>query len=383
MTAHSSAEKRGKEIVVLGAGVIGLSTAIVIQEKPGNEYRVSILAEHYPTDPKGIRYTSHWAGAIHHVNLGNASTRLQEIDYETFKAMWDLSAPGGKANGCFLRIQQTELYTDEVVLPDLFKHMPKFRELDLSELPPGVKRGVTHETVTIDVPAYLNYLLSRFLSSGGRIVHGYAQHLSQVLEGGADAFLPSPPSSTFITDIRPKGPDAVIVCTGLGSRTLGGVEDKDVYPVRGQTVILDAPWVRFGKMLSGGKDWGYVIPRRSGHVVVGGTEGPNDWYPLPRPETTRDILERGLKLCPELAPPEIRALREPTVDDLTPLVVELGCGLRPKRTGGLRLEAEKRTTLGGKEIPVIYNYGHGGTGYISSIGSANIVLQLLDEMLDG
>jgi hypothetical protein len=61
--------------------------------------------------------------------------------------------------------------------------------------------------------------------------------------------------------------DAVVVCTGLGSRMLGGVEDKDVYPIRGQTVLLRAPWVRFGRTM-GSKDgyWPYIIPRRSGDV---------------------------------------------------------------------------------------------------------------------
>jgi len=40
-------------------GVIGLTTALRIQEKCG--YTVSIVAEIFPTDPKSIKYTSHWA----------------------------------------------------------------------------------------------------------------------------------------------------------------------------------------------------------------------------------------------------------------------------------------------------------------------------------
>ncbi|KIY48480.1 hypothetical protein FISHEDRAFT_58973 [Fistulina hepatica ATCC 64428] len=50
-----------KNIVVLGAGVVGLTTAVRIQEKGG--YNVTILAEILPSDPKSIRYTSQWAGA--------------------------------------------------------------------------------------------------------------------------------------------------------------------------------------------------------------------------------------------------------------------------------------------------------------------------------
>lgn len=35
-----------------------------------------------------------------------------EIDEETFKIMWELSAPGGEAEGCFLRLQQKDYFYD-------------------------------------------------------------------------------------------------------------------------------------------------------------------------------------------------------------------------------------------------------------------------------
>lgn len=66
--------------------------------------------------------------------------------------------------------------------------------------------------------------------------------------------------------------DALIVCTGLSTRFTGGVEDMSVYPIRGQTVRLRAPWVRSGITESGLKDdkgeevVTYIIPRRSGDV---------------------------------------------------------------------------------------------------------------------
>lgn len=80
-------------------------------------------------------------------------------------------------------------------------------------------------------------------------------------------------------------------------------------------------------------------------------------YPLPRPETTADILTRGFSLCPELAPPEIRAQRAPTVDDLLPLIAQVGVGLRPMREGGIRLEFELMESTSKGKIPVVYNYG--------------------------
>jgi hypothetical protein len=40
-------------------GVIGLTTALKIQEQ--GDYKVTIVAETLPSDPKSVLYTSHWA----------------------------------------------------------------------------------------------------------------------------------------------------------------------------------------------------------------------------------------------------------------------------------------------------------------------------------
>ncbi|KAI0071590.1 D-amino-acid oxidase [Panus rudis PR-1116 ss-1] len=358
-----------KHVVVIGAGVVGLTTAVKILEKGG--YDVTIIAETFPTDPKTIRYTSLWAGA-HHVSHAEGDSKQEKIDSDTFDVMWKLSEPGGEAEGCFLRIPQTDYYYDG--RDTHLNWMPDFQRLPEDSLIPNAKIGVSFTTLTIDTPVYLNYLLSRFLSKGGRIVKASIQHISQIAEGGANVFSQSLARKTSV--------DALVVCPGLGARTLGGVEDKDVYPVRGQVVLLRAPWVRFGRTSSHLAQglWTYIIPRRCGDVIVGGTKAENDWYPVARPETTLDILKRGLELCPELAPPEIRAQRQPTVDDLLPIVLEEGCGFRPARKGGIRLDVDWIEGAKGK-IPVVFNYGHAGAGYQSSWGSANIAIELLEKSL--
>lgn len=100
--------------------------------------------------------------------------------------------------------------------------------------------------------------MSRFLTGGGSVVRGTVQHLSQLVEREAGILAGGKLLSA---------PAAVVVCVGLGARTLGGVEDKDVYPIRGQTVLLKAPWIRFGRTISSRDGlWTYIIPRRSGEV---------------------------------------------------------------------------------------------------------------------
>jgi D-amino-acid oxidase len=82
-------------------------------------------------------------------------------------------------------------------------------------------------------------------------------------------------------------------------------------------------------------------------------------YPKTRPETTADLLKRGLELCPELVPPEVRASKESVdVEDLHPIIIEEACGLRPMRKGGPRITlAPPVTSPKGKKITVVYNYG--------------------------
>ncbi|KAF5390090.1 hypothetical protein D9757_003868 [Collybiopsis confluens] len=289
-----------KEVVVLGAGVIGLTTAIMIQEEKGSEYHVTIVAETFPTDPRTFKYTSFWAGASC-ICTGTDDVNLQRMERETFDTVWKMSEPGsGVAEGCLLRCRNFEYLTERTRITENDEHpcsfMPDFRQLQEGELVPGAVQGFTFTTVTFDIPRYLPYLLSRFLAAGGAIVRGAVGHIQPLLEGGAGLF---PDSSSRLSP-----PDAVILCVGIGARFLGGIEDKDMYPVRGQTVLLNAPWVKEMPILVDieGDIFPYIIPRKGGHVIVGGTFHRDDWYPRPRPEITEHILAKALKLWPELAP---------------------------------------------------------------------------------
>ncbi|CAG8593871.1 15875_t:CDS:2, partial [Racocetra fulgida] len=76
-----------KKVNVIGAGVIGITTALILQR---NGYQVQILAEHWPGD-SDINYTSPWAGAAWKPNfyLNNAKNvdKFERISFETFWAL--------------------------------------------------------------------------------------------------------------------------------------------------------------------------------------------------------------------------------------------------------------------------------------------------------
>lgn len=195
---------------------------------------------------------------------------LPELDRETFDVMWEMSKPESETEGLFLRIDQKDYHEVEPDQDIPVKWMPNvcfprlsyFRigtsltvvvQFQLLRTDLAERTGVlmtSFTTVSIDTPVYLPYLLSRFLARGGNLVRSSLQHISQVLEGA----------------LTPFKPDALVTCVGIGARFLGGIEDKDIYPIRGQTVLIRAPWMKFGRTINGKDEVTYIIPRRSGDV---------------------------------------------------------------------------------------------------------------------
>ncbi|BGP13922.1 hypothetical protein JCM10213_002566 [Rhodosporidiobolus nylandii] len=354
-----------EHILVVGAGVAGLSTGIRLLEAG---YKVDIVARDLPNDPKSIAFTSPWAGAHHVSSATGDDMRLHHFDARTFKVMSELikENPDGP-----LKFAPQLEYREEARVEDeqgdlsqlslISRYHPAFRWLSPSELPPGIKHGATFTAILIDPSTYLPYLVSRFTALGGRLQR-------------------SPPLSSLSSalSVHPslRGAKLVVNCTGLGA--LGLVGDETVFPTRGQLVIVRAPWVTTGMTRIGAKGSGvydYIIPRMNGLVVLGGCREAGNWDPNPRPELAERIKQRCLALNPELLPPNKRG---GGIDDLD--VVEEAVGLRPTREKGIRLEIDS-IDAGGRPLPVVHNYGHGGYGYQSSWGSAEAAVKLVKEAL--
>ncbi|GLB45203.1 putative FAD dependent oxidoreductase [Lyophyllum shimeji] len=180
-------------------------------------------------------------------------------------------------------------------------------------------------------PVYLQKLVARFQALGGTVHRAFLDSLASALQ-----FLPGG-----------EEPLAIVNCTGLGSLKLKDVHDTDMYPIRGQVLVLNAPWITEGRTKQVGKLGGaeggertYVIPRRSGEVIIGGTREVDDWTTEPRPQTSLDIKRRALALYPELAPESAPCGRKSVPEDLDRIVLREVVGFRPARKTGLRLERE-------------------------------------------
>lgn len=89
-----------------------------------------------------------------------------------------------------------------------------------------------------------------------------------------------------------KRADLVVNCTGLSARTLGGVEDAEMTPIRGQTVLVrnETGGIMYCKDNTG-KEPAYIMQRAAGKSLT---------CPLPPPPHQRKPFGRVLlKVCDE------------------------------------------------------------------------------------
>ncbi|KAI9223220.1 FAD dependent oxidoreductase [Blastocladiella britannica] len=340
-------------VVVLGAGVIGLTTAVLLQAAG---YHVTVLASHtiesYPDD--AVLYASPKAGAHWRSTARADDKQMQGIDLASllaFRRLLKVKEAG------VLPMLSVDVYTHKDEPEPWFKkEVPEYGILAPEHLPPAAVFGFKYTTMSFNSPKYLAWLARVFRRLGGKVVHKKVPHID-------DAF-------HLVRD-----PHTVVVnCTGLGAMTLGGVEDKDVYPTRGQTVIVRAPQVKYTISRFGTDGtFDYVIPRDDGLVVLGGTYQENQSSMIPDRQTADRIVRNATTICPQLQTYPGQPLE----------VVAHAVGLRPTRRGGIRLEHEWRRPAkseGAAFRPAylaVHNYGHGGGGYQSSWGSAQKVLELV------
>lgn len=301
------------EVVVVGGGVTGLTTAVVLAER-GRRVRL------WTRDPVE-RTTSVVAGGlwwpyrIEPVALAQAWA-LRSLDvYEELAA----------------RPSETGVRMVEGVLGET---RPEEVGAWASARLPGLRAARAEEYAgpglwarlpLIDMSTHLPWLRERLVAAGGMVQ-------TRPVAGLAEADAP-----------------VVVNCTGLGAREL--VPDPAVRPVRGQLVVVENPGIRTW-LVSADADSGettYFLPQ-PGRLLLGGTAEEDAWSTDPDPRIAEAIVRRCAELRPEIAGARV----------LGHLV-----GLRPARDA-VRLERE--TLPDGRLL--VHNYGHGGAGVTVAWGCA-------------
>jgi D-amino-acid oxidase len=266
--------------IVVGAGVVGLTTAVRLREAGVD---ADVVAREDPLDTTSAVAAALWypyrALPVERVTAWSAAT------YDALAALADVAGSGVRMRA------GTELLAPDA--PD-----PWWRDAV-----PGLARtpeGLRFVAPAVDMSIHLPWLVGRLRALGGAIERRAVAALDE-LEA-----------------------DAVVNCAGLGARELAG--DGSLTAVRGQVVRVTAPDVDEWLLdQSDPQRLVYVVPRER-DVVLGGTaqEGAEDLEP--DPATSAAIRAR----CAALVP----ALRDAPV-------VGVAVGLRPVRPT-VRLEAEGR-----------------------------------------
>jgi D-amino-acid oxidase len=309
------------DVLVIGAGVSGLTTAICLAEAGR---RVTVAAADPPP-----RTTSAAAGAIWGPHLVGLDDRVDKWSLRTLATLTELAAD--PATGVRLATGTAATRGGQSDAVDWVAAMDGARPCAPAELPAGYAGGWRVSVPSVSMTVYLGYLVARLTRAGGEVRTADFGSLAE-----AAAWTTAP---------------VIVNCTGIGARRL--VKDNDLVPVRGQVVIARNPGLSefFLGVGDAPHDLSYFVPHGD-LLLLGGTEETGNWSLDPDPATAERILRGCAAAEPRLAGVE---------------VIEHRVGLRPTRPS-VRLDEE---SLDGRRV--LHNYGHGGAGVTLSWGCAEDV----------
>ena len=341
-------------IVIVGAGIWGLTTANLLRKKhPAS--RVAILAAEFPGDPNpSADYASMWAGA-HYRPVPGRSSQLafeEKLAKRTFKIMQKIAQdePGagvGLLQGVEFLETPEEAHLSLKTGDEYAGPGDGFRVMERDELPANVQWGCEYASYCVNVPIYCSWLLSRFIASGGRVIKAR-------LSDAKDAF---DVANECLGRVR-----TVINCSGRNFDN-----DPEVSVIRGQTCLVRNKYPKTVTRQNKDGTWVALIPRPlNGGTIVGVSKEPKDLEAEPRAETRELMLRKARELFPDfLAPGE----------DFD--VIRDNVGRRPLRQGGPRIEVESSAD---EQRQIIHGYGAGGRGYELSWGVAEELIELMGEI---
>lgn len=264
LAVESAAATGDRRFAVLGCGIMGLTTARLLQDRG---FQVTIYTRELPPHTTSNVGGGQWSP----FTVSQAGQTTPEFDRQFERAARLSHARYQLMVGPRYGVRWIENYSLRYqprgpggrggTIADLFYQEEEFGPGEHPFDSPYV--GV-FTTMLIEPNSFLPAVTDDVLLRGGRIEVRDFRSLAEVLA------------------LEEQG---IINCTGLGSRDLFG--DEELVPLKGQLVVL-LPQPEVDYILLGGSS--YMFPRSDG-IVLGGSQERDDWTTHTTPEVVERILE--------------------------------------------------------------------------------------------
>eukprot|EP01025_Chloroclados_australasicus_P050452 TRINITY_DN57_c0_g1_i1.p1 TRINITY_DN57_c0_g1~~TRINITY_DN57_c0_g1_i1.p1 ORF type:complete len:373 (+),score=19.88 TRINITY_DN57_c0_g1_i1:105-1121(+) len=328
------------KIVVVGAGVIGLSTAVnILMLMP--DASIHIVAEKFDQE------TTSWGsgGTFKPHDIGRTlASKVHRWSEATFAHYQELIKSYQPQEIGILPRSLKQFWTGGAVheWPFWSDIVMNFRDLSYDEVQRYVPRafcGWTYDTFVTDDTCYMTWLTNQLQAKNCTFEQRKIENFQ---------------------DLAQDGYDVVVNCTGIGAKDLD--QDDKVFPVRGQLVQVEAPYVTDVWFIDNDT---YMIPHEK-VVILGGTRQKDNWNLSNSEQDVEDIVERNCELFPQLKEAKI---------------IKKWTGLRPSRTE-VRVESKTIEMRDGSQMNIVHNYGHGAWGVTLHWGCALEAAALVQTLVE-
>lgn len=319
-------------IAIVGAGIIGMTNAVQLLEQG---FSVTVFTKDEPLDTNSDAAVANW------FTSDDSKPLLQHYCLESMTKFSELMEIEGPRSGIqriplILYFKSKEAFEESVWARESLKKL-----VNLTDAPPdrvdvpGFPFAVLIHNFLIHPTIYRPYMLKKFTDLGGKLKNQKVNALSELIN------------------------DYDIVINSAGWEAEFLTQDPEVYPIRGQTETVEMPKNLAHYSLNIEDIDAYVVFRPlTKDCVMGTTYQVGDSGRDIRESDKRAIVEKISTFFPYVSGVKTASK----------------AGIRCGRSD-VRIETEKVENTTGEEKLIIHCYGHGGSGYSASFGTADEVVK--------